>query len=91
MEAMTNLGIMPKNYIQQEPASATMAELHSRYRKELDSRREKGWKIGTLDPEAHPLCKEVGSLPENYAAAGTLSEEARQELLSKKDSEQPRP
>lgn len=90
-EAMTNLGIMPKNYIQQEPASLTMAELHSRYRKELDTRRSKGWKVGMLDPEAHELCTQTGSVPENYSSPRALTDDARLELESKKDSEKPRP
>ena len=50
-EAMTNLGIMPKNYVQTDAAAASLTELHSRYRAELDRRRKLNWPVGSLTKE----------------------------------------
>lgn len=91
LEAMKNLGIMPKDYIQTDTAASSLTDLWVKYRKELDSRRREGWKIGQLSPEAQKLCVEVGAVPENYSSQRALSDEARDEVLQKTDDEKPRP
>ena len=89
-EAMENLGIMPKNYIQVDEDSKSMSEMHARYRAELDARRKVKWAVGTLSPEAHKLCVEVGSIPETYSSPRAMDDDQRIELIEKPETELPR-
>ncbi len=89
LEAMKNLGIMPKDCIQSDPSVATLSELHARYLKELNLRREQKWPIGQLGPEAKKLCEEVGAVPEIYQSPRAMNDTARAEFILKPDTEIP--